>query len=78
MLTWNLCLHKVLRPWASTLTLLILTLLRITLSKGSFSDILGNDYWDHSDTFGENFDFYTFKSDEWMPTTYAMSYLGDI
>ena len=26
----------------------------------SFSDIVGNDYWDHSDTFGEKFDFYTF------------------
>ena len=40
----------------SSLTLLILTLSRMTLSKVSFSDILGND---HSDTFEENFDFYT-------------------
>ena len=46
--------------WASTLTLLILTCSRMTLSKASFSDILGNDYWDHSDTFGNKFDFYTF------------------
>ena len=49
--------------WASTPTLSILTLSRITLSKVSFSDILRNDYLDHFDTFGENFDFDTFKND---------------
>ena len=32
-----------------------------TLSKVSFSDILRNDYWDHFDILGENFDFDTFK-----------------
>ena len=37
----------------STLTLSILTL----------SDILRNDYLDHFGTFGENFDFDTFKND---------------
>ena len=42
----------------STLTLSILT-----LSKVSFSDILRNDYLDHFDTFGENFDFDTLKND---------------
>ena len=35
----------------------------MTLSKVSFSDILRNDYLDHFDTFGENFDFDTFKND---------------
>ena len=35
----------------------------MTLSKVSFSDILGNDNWDHFDTFGGNFDFHTFKND---------------
>ena len=45
------------------LALLILTISRMTLSKVSFSDILRNDYWDHFDTFGENFDFDTFKND---------------
>ena len=29
----------------------------------SFSDILRNNYLDHFDTFGENFDFDTFKND---------------
>ena len=29
----------------------------------SFSDILRNDYLDHFDTFGENFDSDTFKND---------------
>ena len=29
----------------------------------SFSDILRNDYLDYFDTFGENFDFDTFKND---------------
>ena len=29
----------------------------------SFSDVLRNDYLDHFDTFGENFDFDTFKND---------------
>ena len=28
-----------------------------------FSDILRNDYLDHFDTFGENFNFDTFKND---------------
>ena len=51
------------RQCASTLTLLILTLSRMTLSKVSFSDILRNDYLVHFDTFGENFDFDTFKND---------------
>ena len=46
---------------APTPTLSILTLSRMTLSKVSFSDILRNDYLDHFDTFGENFD--TFKND---------------
>ena len=35
----------------------------MTLSKVSFSDILRNDYLDHFDTFGEHFDFDTFKND---------------
>ena len=35
------------------LALLILTISRMTLSKVSFSDILGNDSRDHFDTFGE-------------------------
>ena len=47
----------------STLTLSILTLSRMTLSKVSFSDFLRNDYLDHFVTFGENFDFDTFKND---------------
>ena len=34
----------------------------MTLSKVSFSDILGNDNWDRFDTFGVNFDFDTFKN----------------
>ncbi len=40
-----------------------LTLLILTLSKASFSDNLKNDYLDHFDTFGENFDFDTFECD---------------
>ena len=52
-----------LRQWASTPILSILTLSRMTLSKVSFSDILRNDYLNHFDTFGENFDFDTFKND---------------
>ena len=28
-----------------------------------FSDILRNEYWDQFETFGENFDFDTFKND---------------
>ena len=40
-----------------------LTLSRMTLSKASFSDIIRNDYLDHFDTFGENFDFDIFKND---------------
>ena len=51
-------LFLLLRAWASTPTLSILT-----LSKVSFSDILINDYLDHFSTFGENFDFDTFKND---------------
>ena len=47
----------------STLTLSILAISRITLSKVSFSDILRNGYLNHFDTFGENFDFDTFKND---------------
>ena len=47
----------------STLTLSILTLSGMSLSKVSLSDILRNDYLDHFDTFGENFDFDTFKND---------------
>ena len=50
------------RGCLSTLTLSILTFLRMTLSKVSFSDILRNDYLDHFDTFRENFDFDTFES----------------
>ena len=56
--------------WADEMTpaklwgcLSTLTLSRMTLSKVSFSDILRNDYLDHFDTFGENFDFDTFKND---------------
>ena len=41
----------------------ILILSRMTLSKVSFSYFLRNDYLDHFDTFGENFDFDTFKND---------------
>ena len=49
------------RKWTSTPTLLILTLSRMTLSKVSFSDILGNEYWELGSfcTFG----FYTSKND---------------
>ena len=54
--------NYLLRRCLSTLTLSILTLSRMTLSKVSFSDILRNDYLDHFDTFGENFDFDTFES----------------
>ena len=49
----------------STLTLLILT-----HSKVSFSDILRNDYLDYFDTFGENFDFDTFKNDTFKNDTF--------
>ena len=34
----------------------------MTLSKVTISEILRNDYLDHFDTFGENFDFDTFKN----------------
>ena len=34
----------------------------MTLSKVSFSDVLRNDYLDHFDTFGENFNFDTFEN----------------
>ena len=47
------------RGCLSTNTLSILTLSGMTLSKVSFSDIFRNDYLDHFDTFGENFDFGT-------------------
>ena len=53
------------RGCLSTLTLLILK-----LSKVSFSDILRNDYLDHFDTFGENFDFDTFKNDTFENDTF--------
>ena len=46
---------KKLWQWALTHTLS-----RITLSKVSFSDLLGNDFLDHPDTFEQIFDFYTF------------------
>ena len=42
----------------------------MTLSKVSFSDILRNDHWDHFDTFGENFDFDTFKNDTFENDTF--------
>ena len=42
----------------------------MTLLKGSFSDILWNDYLDHFDTFGENFDFDTFKNDTFENDTF--------
>ena len=42
----------------------------MTLSKVSFSDILRNDYLDHFDTFGENFDFDTFKNDTFENDTF--------
>ena len=42
----------------------------MTLSKVSFSDILRNDYWGHFDTFGENFDFDTFKNDTFEIETF--------
>ena len=47
----------------ASLALLNLTLSRMTLSKVSFSDILRNDYLDHFDTFGENFNFDTLEND---------------
>ena len=36
----------------------------------SFWDILRNDYLDHFDTFGENFDFVTFKNDTFENDTF--------
>ena len=42
----------------------------MTLSKGSFSDILRNYYLDHFDTFGENFKFDTFKNDTFEYDTF--------
>ena len=60
---WKFPETKSLRGCLSTLALLILTLSRMTLSNVSFSDILRNVYLDHFDTFGENFDFDTFKND---------------
>ena len=42
----------------------------MTLSKVSFSDILRNDYLDHFDTFGGNFDFNTFKNDTFENDTF--------
>ena len=58
------------RLWASTATLSILTVSRMTLSKVSFSYILRNDYLDHFDIFGENFDFDTFKNDTFENDTF--------
>ena len=42
----------------------------MTLSKVSFSEILRNDYLDHFDTFGENFDFDSFKNDTFENDTF--------
>ena len=44
----------------------------MTLSKVSFSVILRNDYLDHVDTFGENFDFdtFSFKNDTFVNDTF--------
>ena len=42
----------------------------MTLSKVSFSDILRNDYLDHFNTFGENFDYDTFKNDTFENYTF--------
>ena len=42
----------------------------MTPSKVSFSDILRNDYWGHFDTFGENFDLYTFNNDTFKNGTF--------
>ena len=42
----------------------------MTLSKVPLSDILRNDYLDHFDTFGENFDFDTFKNDTFENDTF--------
>ena len=36
----------------------------------SFPDILRNDYLDHFNTFGENFDFDTFKNDTFEKDTF--------
>ena len=47
-----------------------MTLSILTLSKVSFSDILGNDNWDYFDTFGGNFDFDTFKNDTFEIDTF--------
>ena len=47
-----------------------MTLSILTLSKVSFSDILGNDNLDHFDTFGGNFDFDTFKNDTFENDTF--------
>ena len=52
------------------MTLSILALSKMTLSKGSFSDILRNDYLDHFYTFGENHDFDTFKNDTFENDTF--------
>ena len=55
------------RGWALTTTLSISTLLKNTLSKVSFSNLLTNDFLDHPKA-SENFfyfytfDFYTFKN----------------
>ena len=42
----------------------------MTLSNVSFSDILRNDYLDHFDTFGENFDLDTFNNDTFENDTF--------
>ena len=47
-----------------------LTLSILTHSKVSFSDILRNDYLDHFVTFGENFDFDSFKNDTFENYTF--------
>ena len=55
----------------SILTLSRMTLSRMTLSKVSFSDILRNDYLDHfTITFGENFDFDSFKNVTFVNDTF--------
>ena len=51
--------------WALTTTLSISTLLKNTLSKVSFSNLLTNDFLDHpkaSENFFYTFDFYTFEN----------------
>ena len=47
-----------------------LTLSILTLSKVSFLAILRNDYLNHFDTLGENFDFDTFKNNTFENDTF--------